>query len=150
MSARGYDDVAVFGFPMKTIGPAIVFDAGCKNNVRATMGNISTPSCAGGHGGPPLRRGFLSITTTCIQSGHPTVTGIRTISTLVSRSSGTRTNSVDRCKAVSARGKRSRLERNSHPPLNNLQIVPVWQHRKRCVWLRLVPERRARDVILER
>ena len=33
MSARGYDDVAVFGFPMKTAGPAIGVDQPFTNNI---------------------------------------------------------------------------------------------------------------------
>ena len=33
MSARGYDDVAVFGFPIKTAGTIIVVDLGFTNNI---------------------------------------------------------------------------------------------------------------------
>ncbi len=33
MSARGYDDIAVFGSPIKTVGPIIVVDQGVTNNI---------------------------------------------------------------------------------------------------------------------
>ncbi|MFY8053407.1 MAG: hypothetical protein ACOVP2_12370, partial [Armatimonadaceae bacterium] len=58
VSARGYDDIAVFGFPRSTAGPASVVDQRFTNY-------IAKLSCAGGHRGPPSRGGFLS-QTNCI------------------------------------------------------------------------------------
>ena len=55
MSARGYDDIAVFGFPINTAGPVNGIDQRFTNY-------IGKPSSAGGHRGPPLRRGFASNT----------------------------------------------------------------------------------------
>ena len=78
VSTRGYDDVIAIGLSV---------DQGFTNN-------IGQPSCAGGHGGPPLRRGFASKTTTCIQYSNPTAADIRTIFTLVSQCGETRTNSA--------------------------------------------------------
>ena len=121
-------------------------------------GTSNISGSTGGRSGPPLHRDLVSVTNMedCFkyvrvqagcQAGKPCRIPLR--QTYPSERGG-HSGPPLRRDFVSVSNEIDDFQAINHPPLHNLQVIPLWQLWERRVRFGLVPERCARDVILER